>query len=344
MAILDTYVSPITLTSYVRTLPYPSNFFLNQFLPDQNVSDIKARIREVEQFNRQARFRSWDAETQITRRDGFAESEVGLPPIGHKLVLGEWERIQIERLRNGGSNVAPIVDAIYSDAEIIAAQIHTRMEVARGQLLSTGKVNLYSDGLNLEYDAGVPAGNFNVVGTAWSDTAASDPVADIRATVAEQVALTGSRPAFMIMSDTVWGYLLTNAKVRVLAGSQAGVPGIVTDATLKAVLASFSLPQPVIYSAKYRKHDETDADILPADLVIFVPDNPVRNLGRTAWGTTAHGLMLAGSGKIKFNQAPGLVGVVEDSADALRLYTSVHAVGLPLLDQPKKLMVLDVLP
>jgi Phage major capsid protein E len=343
MSLNEQYVDPVTLTGFVRAVPFPANFTLNQYLPDVTIGDIKAQIREIETTNRAAYFRSWDAETPITKRDGFTVSQVGMPPLGSKLILGEYERILIERLRTGGNNNGPIIEAIYNDAAIIAKEIRTRMEVARGQLLTTGKVTLRENGLMLEYDAGVPGGNFNSASAVWSDTTNADPILDIRTAVEEYEALNGMRPGVAVCSPAAYSYVLLNTKIRALAATLAGAPAVVTRSQVNQVLGAHELPPLVSYAAKANVNG-SDVDILDPTKVLFMPSNP-RDLGYTGWGITAQGLMLAGGGnpRIAFSEAPGLVGVVETTGDATRIMTSVHAVGLPLLEQPKRLLVLDVL-
>ena len=46
---------------------------------------------------------------------------------------------------------------------------------------------------------------------------------------------------------------------------------------------------------------------------------------------------------LEFNQLPGLVGVVIKEGDPVRIWTKVGAVGMPLITDPRRLMVSTVL-
>jgi hypothetical protein len=89
--------------------------------------------------------------------------------------------------------------------------------------------------------------------------------------------------------------------------------------------------------------DGVSTRVIPADRVLFVPPN-VEDLGYTAWGVSATALELVNSSHVdlSFSQAPGIVGVVIKEGPPFREYTFVDAVGMPVLANPKLLMVADV--
>ena len=136
MPIINDIVQPAALTAFVREVPSPAAYVLNQFLPDRQVPDIEAAIDSVTRTNRAAKFRAYDAETPIGQRDPLERKRVQLPPLGQKTVLGEYERLALERIRNQGGNTAALVDATYDDAEVNARAVLARMELARGDVLS----------------------------------------------------------------------------------------------------------------------------------------------------------------------------------------------------------------
>jgi len=83
---------------------------------------------------------------------------------------------------------------------------------------------------------------------------------------------------------------------------------------------------------------------VPANRFIMLPATPT-DLGATYWGVTAEALELAGGQNpgIAFSQAPGLVGVVMRDGDPVRTWTKVTAIGMPIIRDPKRLMVAEVL-
>lgn len=343
MPIISDYVDPAALTAFVREVPRPANQILNRFLPDRVLNDIEAVIDSVQRVNRAAKFRSYDAETPIGQRDGLTQNRVMLPPLGQKTVLGEFERLQLERLRTGGQANQSLVDAIYNDAETNTRAVRARMELARGDVLVDGKFTLSAEnGLTLETDWGVPAGNLVAPSTPWSTVATATPLADLVSWTDTYTALNGEPPTFALTSRSVVGNLLRNAEIRGLTASLGGTPSIVTRQQLQTVLEAHGLPTIIEYDTQVNVNG-SDQRVIPSDRFVMLPQDP-STLGYTAWGITAEALELAGLSNptIAFDDAPGLIGVVLKEGDPFRLWTKVTGVGMPVIVDPNRLMVADV--
>lgn len=341
--ILDGPVTPDALTSFVREVPTPANYVLNQLLPDRNVNSNQVDITEVTRRNRAAKFRAFDGRIHRSERDAYQTSTVKLPPLSSMNGIGELERLKLEFARTGGSNNAAIIAAIYDDAENLTGEIHTRMELARGDVLSDGKFTLAGEnGLTIEADFGLPAEHLVSPATVWSNPAATI-IADLTAWVDVYVATNGFRPGGMVLSNKTLGYLLRNAEVRSLAASLGGTPQLVSRATLDGVLDTFSLPRVLFTYDTQVDVDGAATRVIAEDKVLFTPPNP-SDLGYTAWGITATALELVGSNAVdfSFSDAPGIVGVVEKSGPPYKEDTFVDAVGMPVLTAPKRLLVADV--
>lgn len=343
MAYWDDLITPAELTGFVREVPTPANYTLNQFLPDVAVRDIEAVTRKLTKTNRAAKFRSYDAETPIGKRDKVDETRVALPPLGQKTVVGEEERIRLEQARLGGDGSAAMIEAIYDDAAINTTSVQARMELARGDVLLDGKVTITENGLvGLEADYGLSGTHVVAPGTLWSSPSSATPLADLLSWRQTYINDAGEPPGVLLTSSTVVANLLRNTDIRQLAGTIAGTPSIVTREVLNQIFAAHSLPAIVEYDTQIDV-DGTTTRPLPADRVFLLPSNPL-SLGYTAWGITAEALEFVGGDnpQIDFEEAPGLVGVVLKEGDPVRTWTKVTAVGLPILTDPSKLFVADV--
>jgi hypothetical protein len=334
------------LTRFARTVvPLPDTFGLDQFLPNDYIDDIRVDTGLFTQTNRSAVFRAYDAETPIGQRDTFSTKSVKIPPLGQKLPVGEYERIQLERAR-GSQNGGQLASAVYDDTANNTRAINIRAEFARGDVLTDGKFTLANEnGLTIEADFGVPAGNLSATaGTDWATVATADPVADITSwmTTYQANASDGSRPARMLISRKVLGYLQRNAAIRTLAGVVTGAPNIVTEATLNATFNAYGLPQISVYEAKAKDPvSGATVNILGDDKVFLLPANG-RDLGRTVWGITAEALELVNSGFLTLQSAPGITAVTTKEFDPVRVWTKTAATMMPVLDDPTKLFVVDV--
>lgn len=341
--ILDGPVTPDALTTFVREVPTPATYVLNQLLPDRTVNSNQVDITEVTRKNRAAKFRAFDGRIHRSERDAYQTSVVKLPPLSSMNGIGELERLKLEFARNGGGNNAAIIDAIYNDAENLVGEVHTRMELARGDVLTDGKFTLSGEnGLYIEADYGLPVEHQVSPATVWSNPAATI-IADITAWVDVYVATNGHRPGGMVLSNKTLGYMLRNGEIRSLAASLGGTPQIVSRGTLDQVLSTFSLP-PVMFTYDTQVDvDDVATRVLAEDRVLLVPPNP-SDLGYTAWGISATALELVNAAGVdfSFSDAPGIVGVVIKSGPPFKEDTFVDAVGMPVLTAPKKLLVADV--
>lgn len=341
--IIDDIVTPAELTGYVREVPAPANLLLERFLPNRSLRSIKAAVTEVQRTNRAAKFRSWDTPVDIGRRDTFQSREVKFPPLGQKLPVGEQEELELEMARTGGDNRSALVDAIYDDADNNTRAIYNRMELARGDVLEDGKFTLRENGLILEADFGI-AGNHLVAPTVdWdADYATTTPLSDLRPWIQRYVADTGERPAYMVMSETTIGHMQMSLEVRQAAAGAGQVQPFVTDEALAQVLRVHRYPQIVPYDCLIDVDDVTTRTIKDGK-VIFLPSDP-SSLGFTAWGITAEALMLTRgmNPSLTFEETPGLAGVVTLEGDPPRRWTKVSAVGMPIISDPRRLMVATV--
>jgi hypothetical protein len=340
MALNFDLIEPGVLTGFVRELPVPANYVLDRFLPNRNIADIEAAFQTAFRRNRAAMFRAYDAETPIGERDNFQRSRVALPPLSQKMLVGEEERLKLEMLRSGGDNTGSLIQALYNDARINTEAILARMELARGQVLTTGKFSFQGEnGLKgIEADFGVPSSHLPTSVTAWTDHEDSDPLDELREWTDLFVDDAGEAPAYALTSRQAIGHLLRNAAVRSRYANIGGTPSVITRSQLAAILDSEDLPQLVQYDSQVYVNN-TATRIIPANKLILLPANPA-SLGETFWGVTAEALELVGlnNPQLTFQQAPGLVGMVTKEGDPVRTWTKVAAIGMPIIADNTKLL------
>lgn len=342
--VFDGPVTPDALTTFIRTVPTPANYVLNQILPDRTIGSNKVDISEVTRTNRAAKFRAFDGRIHRSERDSLTTSTVNLPPLSSMNGMGELERLQLEAARQRGGSQSAIIDAIYNDAELLTGEVRTRMELARGDVLTDGKFTLAGEnGLYLEADFGMPGNHQVTAGTVWSNTAAATPISDLIAWVDVYTATNGAPPGGIVLSRKALGYLLRNAELRTLSASLAGTPGLVPRPVLDQALDIYGIP-PILFVYDTQADVDTVATrILAENKLLMVPATPGA-LGYTAWGVSATALELVNSADadFSFDDAPGIVGVVEKSGPPYREETFVDAVGMPILTNPKLLFAANV--
>lgn len=338
MTILYDLVDPAELTGFVRELPVPAEIGLNRYLPDRLINDIEATISKVTRTNRAAKFRAYDAETPIGKRDTASRTVVELPPVGQKTVIGEYNRLQINRLE--GSASSALVDAIFDDAELNARAVQVRAELARGDVLTDGKLTINENGLIIEADWAVPGTHIVSTSTTWANHASATVLTDLQ-TWLDVYEADGGPCGRIVVSKTVARHMLQNAAIRALASSNGVVPEMINLVQLNQLLEFQGLPPVEIYDGRFDV-DGSTARAIPVDKIVFLPVTPT-DLGYTAWGITAEALELAEAQRMTLEGAPGLVACVMRTFDPVSTWTKVGGVVMPVIVDPNKLLVADVL-
>jgi hypothetical protein len=153
----------------------------------------------------------------------------------------------------------------------------------------------------------------------------------------------GSVPGAARTSLRVLRLLQSNAQiVAAVHGSTSGKTRV-TLSELNELFASEGLPTISALRNKSFDVDGVTTSVLADDKIIFTPED-LGDLGYTAWGVSATALELVNSNvaDLSFEEASGIVGVVEKVGPPYRQFTFVDAVAMPILEQPKLLMIADV--
>jgi hypothetical protein len=179
-------------------------------------------------------------------------------------------------------------------------------------------------------------------GTLWSDTTNSTPLTDMIAWSDVYEATNGTTPGRIATSRQVRRLVERNKEIiDAVYGATQGRTRV-TTAELNSLLESENLPT---FGTDYNSNfdvDGTSTRVLAANKVLFMPEN-LGELGFTAWGTPTTSMELQ-SRNVQLETASGVIGViVREDGIPFRKFTYVDAVALPILAQPKKLMVATVI-
>jgi hypothetical protein len=340
----DAPVTPDALTTFVRQVPTNSQLTLSQLFPTRFVSDNTVDFAEIVRTNRTARYRSFDGRLHVSERDTGSEKRVKLLPLSTSLSMGEYERLQLQFARTGGTNQQALANSVYNDAENLTREVQARLEQAWGDVLTDGKLTISENGFQGEADFGVPGTQIVApLGALWSNIATSTPISDLQLWTDVYVAANGVAPATFQTSLAVMRLLQKNAEViAAVAGTQTGRT-IVTLTELESLLTSMGLPTPRPPYDSQVDIDGTSTRVIADDKVVFLPQD-ISSLGYTAYGLSATALELVNSTEsdLSFENAPGIVGVVEKSGPPYRSFTFVDAVAMPILVNSKLTLIADV--
>ena len=341
--VFDAPVAPDTLTEYVRTLPTPSGLKLLDLFPITNSASNEINLAESTRTNRVARFRAFDGRIHVADRDGMSTSKVQMAPFSDSLNMGEYERLQLEFARTGGTRTGALADAIYNDADALHRNMLNRIEMALGDVLADG---VFNPGLKSEFggilDFGIDAASKPTAAKAWTDPTA-DVLGDLIAWADAAEKASGVRPATVLGSRDMLRKLNTNTGlINAIKGAQTGSTRV-SAAEVADLFAGEGLPTNFVAYDTQLDVDGAVTRVLPADKLVLLPPNPSDMLEfRLGISATALELVDSNEAEMSFEQAAGIVGVVEKIGPPYRQFTFIDAVGLPVLKDSRQLFVADV--
>lgn len=348
----DAAVPPDAQTVFMREVPFGANLGLMNLFGRQDHDTDTIDFAEIVRTNRVARYRSWDGRVHVSERDVGNESRVRMIPLSSSLSTGEYERLQYQYSTLGISspNEQRLARAIYNDSTQLTNEVLNRLELAWGDTLTDGILTISEGGLTGSagiVDYGVPAGQKTTVGTAWATVATAPAMTDIQTVMDFYFDANGFFPAWMLTSLTARRNLRRNKQVIDAVFGSTGGRTQVSEDELNTLLGNefggLSILAP--YDSSFDV-DGVTTRTMAADKVAFLPPN-LDDLGHTAWGTTVTALELVNSAKVEFSfeEAPGIVGIV-DKSDGIpfRQSVMVDALAMPVLTNAKLLSILDVAP
>lgn len=344
----DAPVEPDDLTTFTREVPVPRELTLLNSFGSNDLETNTVDFAEIVRTNRTAKYRSFDGRIHVSERDVGSEKRVKLLPLSTSLSMGEYERLQLEFARLGGQNQQALARAIYNEGEQLTREVQNRLEMAWGDVLSDGKLTINENGYAGEADFGVPTNHKVTISTSnekWTaaNLSTMKPLTAIQAWADVWRATNGFAPARMKTSL---------ARLRIVQRSKEVIDAVygstqgrtrVSVQELNDLLRDEGLPvfdEPLETSFSV---DDVATRVIDDDLVIMLPQD-LSDLGYTAWGVTATALELVNDDRsdLSFEEAPGIVGVVEKVGPPYREFTYVDAVAMPILSNARRLLIADV--
>ena len=139
-------------------IPRP-NYIGDTIFPDRKTQNFKAeylRLAAGSQLPTMALVHGLDTEAHIGSRPAL--ERVTVEKLFIKEKINQTESLR-QVLENGAFNDSALVDFVYDDWGRLAEGVRCRTEVAKMEVLSTGKMTIKENGLNFSVDFGVPNGN-----------------------------------------------------------------------------------------------------------------------------------------------------------------------------------------
>ncbi len=275
-----------------------------------------------------ASLQAYGAEAQIGSREGAAKVSGEIPPIKRKIYLDERNMLALKR--EGAGDVDMVKNTLYNDIDNMVNAVYTRIEALRMQALATGALTLNENGVVLNVNYGVPAGQQTTLTggvDTWDFVAGRDIIGNIQTWTGVVEAASGVRPTRALTSDTVIAFMLTDQTIRDMIWGPTGDNRPVTMQEINRLLATMDLPQVQSYNKRYRVQAEdgtfTTQRFFPADtFVLFPPEK----LGDTLMGPTAEALL---DDEVEAKNVAGIYANVTHENEPPMIWTKAAATSIP---------------
>jgi hypothetical protein len=323
------------LTVFARSMDTPANYRLTrEVLPETRIQGVRFRTTSAKRRVNAAKFRAYDAPTALAKRQAERVVNEGmLPALGQTLPISEMDQILLDV--GHGSDTQRYLDLLYSDVERHVESVKTAQEIAAGQLLANGTVDLPGIGLDVNWN--VPAANMPTASVLWDQPSAT-PLSDERAWIDYLIDSGAPVPKEVLTSRRARSMLASNAEYQMAFYGQnsANNPGTtLSPPEVDAVRARFGLPPIVIYDVQVW-NDDTYQRVIPDNKWILIPDVPASEWAQTQYGVTREAAKFTSGTNpaLTREEAPGIVVVTKVEDDPVQIYTRGAAIGMPVLYVP----------
>lgn len=336
--ILD-LLNDVESTFIAREVPEPVKNPLSLILPDVTQEGTEAEIVKGTVKYSIAQFRAFDAEAPIGKRDAeLVSSTLTLPPLSQKLPLNEK---LIRKLQESATDATKdaFIKRTFDDVLNNTIAIRNRVEKARGEFLSTGKVVIDENGVKETFDFGLDVSHKPTASVLWSDPTA-DIISDERAWIELVADDALVEPSMATVPRALMAYLQKNASYKAaIYPGQSNAPTLTPD-QVNQVRAMYDLPVLNVYTGKVPGAAGT-TNVLPQDVYILTTDT----VGDTRWGETTEAMELSNSNAVDFSaeDRPGITVNSWKVPDPVTRWTKAAAVVLPVAQDINGLLVAKVL-
>lgn len=342
--LITDYVTPQELTGYVRAAlaDRPENQpSLDRWLPNRTINNLMFSFNKgASGLTEAATYRSYNAESPVGAREGVSKVTGKLPPLARKMMLDEFDQLQMRSLPGEIRNL------LLRDGVRLARQIEARLELARGDALVNGSVSIEENGVSATVDFARSASHSVTASTSWAQTDTANVLDDLLSWLDVYVDSNGTPPGSIVTSRQVRTLLQRNHQIRKQLNPAGNSDTVTSVDGVNSVLQSFDLPPISTYEVKLQV-DGSSKRVIPQDKLLFLPaatdpnNEDGTDLGGTFWGTTLESQ--EPDYGIEETDQPGIVVGNWKTKDPIMLWTHASAIGLPIMANPDASFIADVI-
>ena len=316
--------------------PTTSNI-LDQLFPNEKTDNIvfSYKTAKKNQFAEMAEVHAYNTESRIKTRVPFSEKEAKKFLIKSKILLDE----EYAELADSLKDNTQVKTLIFNDAGRMSDMVRTRTLVMKGELLSTGKVTVKENNLDITFDQKVPAGNF--FNFTWSG-ANADVFADLQS-IKDKANEKGYQLTRVVTTSKVISKMQMNENVRsaIFGVNSARIPTLAELNSLINQMYGFSM---VAFDDmyQYERADGTKATAryIPEGSFICFGGANTETLGKGLYGVTP----TERNARLNASQSKNIyiMNNVWDENDPVGTWTKAEGVFVPVLADPENLFIAKI--
>lgn len=306
------------------------------FVPDEPIYDLEFAANVVRSSSQMAGMIGFGAEPPVRDKDEVARVLGDIAKFGGKDIVTEVELLKLHNPRNNQEFQA-IVDRITANGAKMVQETRDRMNVAKLQLLTTGKVSFDNNNVKVDLDFSEYIPAEQKIALTGADTWANpdhDVIGDLLEWNNTYEANNGKQADAIYMTRKVQALLLKNAViVNEASGANSGRTRVSND-ELNSVLGGYGLPPVRLVkktSARVKPYGAANFETIeffPENRVLFVSNGAANfKLGPT----------------VENNYQPGIVLQAYDKFEPIQSILRTAAAGFPVLEQPSLVLYADVI-
>lgn len=334
--------SVLTMISDKDRLDFSQNYSIQRnyvgdvLFPDVKTENLEAeyeRLSEGMELPTAAKVHAFDTEAAIGVRPSFEKVTVEKLLIKEKINQSE----RLEQLLNRGVRESRLVDYVYDDMNRLANNVKTRTEIAKMEVMATGKMTIKENGLDMTIPYGV---NKTKDLSGWDN-----PDHDILSDIEEMVELAvgaGYAVNAVLTSTKMISYMRKNTGI---ANAINGVNGarIVTKAQIDTMLNElYGIATVRVNDASY---GVPTADNKGRTAVRFFPENVFTlyvegiggKIGSGLWGVTPEESRQGAFTDV--NQKQFITISQWETPDPVAEWTKASGVFIPVLPNPFAMVI-----
>lgn len=317
---------------------------------DEKTDNLVAQWESIAaeyQIPMMAEFHGFDTEAKKTFRTPVDVHNIEKGLI--KVKINQSERLRALTGR-GVQGDDKIYDYVMGDGVRLAEQVFTRSKVAKNEVLSSGKVTIKENGLDLTVDYQVPDAQKSLE-LDFSEGAEKDIPTQLQEIV-DNAADTGIIINGFYTSKAVVSKLRQNASIQTAVNGSVGAGQLVRNQALSAYLEEeFGISKIVTNDLTYGasatigedgRPSITSARYYPQDKITFFATNPAGKLGTGLWGNPPEADIAKFADVNSASGFPYVFVTQWVEKDPSELWTKASALFMPVLYSPQSLFIADV--